>query len=148
AAAEAEVARLRRENAEASDAFREAPTEEGREALRHGAASLASARDRVEALKVAVALFEKHASPYGLLAADGRVIGCIAVAIPAGTTQDARRQLVDDALSEALADACRELGVVLAASPERYTRERPGRDAEGRTVLDVLGRVEADRLVP
>jgi hypothetical protein len=38
--------------------------------------------------------------------------------------------------------------VVLSATPSRYTRERPGRDAEGRTVLDVAGRVEGDLLTP
>ena len=37
---------------------------------------------------------------------------------------------------------------MLAAQPARYTKERPGRDAEGRTVLEVAGRVEGDRLVP
>ena len=38
--------------------------------------------------------------------------------------------------------------VVLAAAPERFTRERPGRDAEGRTILDISARVEGDTLVP
>jgi hypothetical protein len=38
--------------------------------------------------------------------------------------------------------------VILSTVPSRYTRERPGRDAEGRTVLDVSGRAEGDLLVP
>jgi hypothetical protein len=29
-----------------------------------------------------------------------------------------------------------------------YTKEKPGRDDEGRTVIEVAGRVEGDRLVP
>ena len=47
-----------------------------------------------------------------------------------------------------LTEASNKLGIVMAASPAKYTRERPGRDAEGRTVLEVAGRVEGDQLVP
>jgi len=148
AKAKDDVARLRKDNASLADTFREAPTDAGRDELRRAAAALAAARDRVEAARVALALFEKHGSPYGLLATEGGVTGCVAVSIAPGTAQEARRQLIDDAVTASLADAARELGVVLAASADRFTRERPGRDAEGRTVLDVAGRVEGDRLVP
>lgn len=148
AAAEADVARLRAENAKLADDFRADPTDEGRELLKRAAASLAAARDRVEAAKTASAIYEKTGSPYGLLAEEGRVVGAVGVLVPPGATSQERERAIDDVLSVELAEAAKELGVVLAAAPERFTRERPGRDAEGRTVLDVIGRVEGDRLVP
>jgi hypothetical protein len=79
---------------------------------------------------------------------DGRVTGTLAIKIPPGTSQEARGEAIDDALAEPLAAAAGELGVVLSAAPSRYTRERPGRDEEGRTVLDVVGRVEGGLLIP
>lgn len=147
-AAEADVTRLRAENAKLADQFREDPSENNRELLKRAAASLAAARDRVEAAKTALAVFEKTGSHYGLLAKDGRVAGAVAVSIPPGVTSQQREKAINDVLSAELSDAAKELGVVLAAAPERFTRERPGRDAEGRTVLDVSGRVEGDTLVP
>ena len=68
--------------------------------------------------------------------------------VPPGTTKEAREQAIEDELTRSLGEAAETIGVVLAATPTRFTRERPGRDAEGRTVLDVSGRVEGDRLVP
>ncbi|MGK3959928.1 hypothetical protein WMF38_43635 [Sorangium sp. So ce118] len=148
AAAEAEVARIREENARLAEAYRDDPTQDTHEVLRRGAASLAAARDRCDAARVALKLAQKSGSPHGLLAQGGVVAGSVAVAIPPGTPSGARARIVEEALSAELTEAARELGVVLAAPVERYTRERPGRDAEGRTILDVSGHVEGDVLMP
>lgn len=148
AEAEADVTRIREQNKALSDGFREDPTEDNRELLRRGAASLSAARDRVDKAKAAIELFETTGSIHGLLAKDGQVVGTVAVAIPPGTSREARERAIDDVLSNDLHRAADSLGAVLAASPASYTRERPGRDGEGRTVLEVCGRVEGDRLVP
>jgi len=148
AAAEADVARLRAENAKLADEFRADPSESNRELLKRAAASLAAARDRVESARTTLAIFEKTGSSYGLLAKDGRVAGAVAVKIPPGISSQEREKVINDVLSTELSEAAKELGVVLAAAPDRFTRERPGRDEEGRTVLEVSGRVEGDTLVP
>ena len=148
AAAEADVARLRAENAELAATFRADPTDAGREILKRGAASLAAARDRVDTAKAALVVFEKTGSRHGLVADGGKVTGTIAVLLKPGTTQKERETAIDEALGERLDEAAVELGVVLAAKPVSFVRERPGRDAEGRTILEVGGRVEGDRLVP
>ncbi|WP_437543507.1 hypothetical protein WME95_34165 [Sorangium sp. So ce327] len=148
AAAEAEVTRIREANAELAEKYRGVPAEDAREILRRGAASLAAARDRCEAARVALKLAQTTGSPHGLLAKDGVVAGSVAVVIPAGSSSGERARLVEEALSAELTGAARDLGVVLAAPADRYTRERPGRDAEGRTILDVSGHVEGDLLMP
>lgn len=148
AAADADVTRLRAENADLAAAFREDPSDDGREGLKRAAASLAAARDRLDAARAVLAVFEKTGSIHGLVADNGKVTGTIAVAVPPGATRDEREAAVERALDEQLAAVADELGVVLAARPSSYTRERPGRDAEGRTVIEVAGRVEGDRLMP
>ncbi|WP_437709598.1 hypothetical protein WMF45_34310 [Sorangium sp. So ce448] len=148
AAAEAEVTRIREENAELAEKYRGVPAEDAREILRRGAASLAAARDRCEAARVALKLAQTTGSPHGLLTKDGVVAGSVAVTIPAGSSSGERARLVEEALSAELTVVARDLGVVLAAPADRYTRERPGRDAEGRTILDVSGHVEGDLLMP
>jgi hypothetical protein len=75
-------------------------------------------------------------------------VGTIAVKIPPGISSQERERTINDVLSTELSDAAKELGVVLAAAPDRFTREQPGRDAEGHTILEVAGRVEGDTLVP
>jgi hypothetical protein len=147
-AAEADVTRLRAENAELAAAFRAEPTDDGREVLKRAAASLSAARDRLDAAQAALTVFEKTGSLHGLVAADGKVTGTVAVAVKPGATRQEREAAIDEELSHRLDEAADELGVVLAAKPASYTKERPGRDAEGRTVLEVAGRVEGDRLVP
>jgi hypothetical protein len=148
AAAEADVVRLRAENAALAEEFRKEPSDSGREILKRAAASLTAARDRVDAAKTALEVLKKTGSPLGILAEGGRVVGAVAASIKPGASREERAKAIDDALAGPLADAASQLGVVLAAAPERYTRERPGRDAEGRTILDVAGRVEGDALVP
>lgn len=148
AAADDAVARLRSENAKLAEEFRKEPSDDGREILKRAAASLAAARDRAEVARTAIEVLRRTGSPYGLLAEGGRVLGSVAVLIKPGASREERSKAIDEALSDALSDASRQLGAVLAATPERFTRERPGRDAEGRTVLDVAGRVEGDNLVP
>lgn len=146
--AEADLARLREENQALAADFRVDPTDDRKEGLRRAAASLASARDRVEAARARVDLAKRTGSPYGVIADSGRVFGTIAVALPPGVSKAAREAAIEGALGAALSTAAEELGLVLSASPSRYVRERPGRDAEGKTVLDVVGRAEGDLLVP
>lgn len=147
-AAEADLARLREENQALAADFRVDPNEDRKEGLRRAAASLASARDRVDAARGRVDLAKRTGSPYGVIASGGRVFGTIAVALPPGVSRAAREEAIDGALGSALHAAAEELGLVLSSSPSRYARERPGRDAEGNTVLDVAGRAEGDVLVP
>lgn len=146
--AEAELLRLRAENQALADDFRKDPTEDAKEGLRRGAASLSAAKDRVEAARARVALAKRTGSPYGVIAEGGRVVGTIAVELAPGISRADREQAIDVALGEALAAAAKELGLVVSASPSRFVRERPGRDAQGRTMLDVAGRAEGDLLVP
>jgi hypothetical protein len=95
-----------------------------------------------------VAIVKKTGSLHGLLAEEGRVAGSIAVLMPPGISREQREDLIEAELTGKLTDAAEALGVVLAAAPMSYTKERPGRDAEGRTVIEIAGRVEGDRLVP
>jgi hypothetical protein len=138
--AEAEVVRLRAEHKKIADG--------DRAELRKASAAREAARERLEAATDALRVFDKTGNEHGLVADDDRVFGTVALELAPGITQDARLQAIDDALTEQLTAVAGELGVVLAATPSRYTRERPGRDAEGRTVLDVAGRVEGDLLTP
>jgi hypothetical protein len=146
--AEATVARLRAENAELAAAFRVDPSDDGRELLKRAAASLASARDALDVARAALAVFEKTGSPHGLVADDGKVTGTIAVLVKPGASAAEREAIIEAEMGAKLDEAAEALGVVLAAQPARYTKERPGRDAEGRVVMEVAGRVEGDRLVP
>ncbi len=147
-AAEADLSRLRAENQALADDFRNDPTDDKKEGLRRAAASLTAARDRVDAARARVELAKRTGSPYGVIADAGRVFGTIAVDLAAGISRAERERALDEALGGALHEAAKELGLVLSASPSRYARERPGRDADGRTVLDVVGRAEGDLLVP
>lgn len=148
AAAQAEIARVREENAHLAEDFRLDPDEGKRAELKRAAATLASARDRLDAAKAALTVLEQTGSLHGLVTEKGRVTGTIAVPAKVGWTQQERERAIDAALDEHLGAAAEELGVVLAAPPVKYTKERPGRDAEGRMILEVAGRVEGDRLMP
>ena len=148
AAAQADVTRLRAENAALAASFREEPTDDSREILKRAAASLSAARDRVDAAKAAMAVFEKTGTRHGLLGDNGKVTGTVAVPVKPGAGREERERAIEEVLDAQLQAAADELGVVLAARPAAYTKERPGRDAEGRTVLEVAGRVEGDRLMP
>lgn len=146
--AEADVERIRAENAALADDFRADPSDDKRELLKRAAASLAAARDRVTETKARATVLERTGSIHGLIAEGGEVFGSIAIAIAPGTPRDAREKAIDAELADRLHDAASSLGCVLGASPSHYTRERPGRDEDGRTILDVVGRVEGDVLVP
>jgi hypothetical protein len=148
AAAEADVTRVRTENAELAATFRADPSEDSRELLKRAAASLAAARDRLDAARAALTVFEKTGSRHGLVADAGKVTGTLAVLVRPGATREEREAAIEGELDARLHEAAGELGVVLAAKPVSFTKERPGRDAEGRTVIEVAGRVEGDRLVP
>ncbi|MFT3766908.1 MAG: hypothetical protein QM820_15530 [Minicystis sp.] len=148
AAAQAEVTRVREENAHLAEDFRLDPDDAKRDELKRAATTLASARDRLDAAKAALKVFEKTGSPHGLVAENGRVTGTIAVPAKGGWSQQEREQAIEAALNDPLDEAVESLGVVLAAAPAKYTKERPGRDAQGRLVLEVAGRVEGDKLVP
>jgi hypothetical protein len=147
-AAAAEVARIKAENAELAEELREDPTEDKREALRMAALALASAKDGLDTARAALAVFEKTGSPHGLVAEGGAVKGTIAIEARPGWSQQEREGAIEAAIDAPLHAAAEELGVVLATAPAKYTKERPGRDLEGRMVLEVAGRVEGDRLVP
>ena len=148
AAAEADLSRLRAENQALADDFRGDPTQDKKEGLRRAAASLTAARDRIDAARARVSLAERTGSPYGVIADGGRVFGTIAVELAPGISRADREKAIDAALGGALHDAAKELGLVLSSSPSRYAKERPGRDADGKTMLDVAARAEGDPLVP
>ena len=148
AEAEASMRRVRAENAELAEQFRTEPTEDLRELLKRGALSLASLRDRVEQTQARIDIVEKTGSEPGVVAVGGRVVGRVAVPIPPGVSSRERAALVDDAVGPELARVADELGVTLSTAHEKFTRELPGRDAEGRTLLEVGGRVEGDLLFP
>ncbi|MFO0615531.1 MAG: hypothetical protein U0414_23255 [Polyangiaceae bacterium] len=76
------------------------------------------------------------------------VVGVVAVKLAPGVSKVERTKAIDDALTPHLSKVAEEASVVLAADAHKFTRERPGRDGEGRTVLDVRGRIEGDRIVP
>lgn len=147
-AAAAEVERVREENAELAEEFRRKPRGDKRVVLRRATDSLARAKDGLDAAKAALSVFDKTGSVHGLIAADGRVTGTIALAAKPGWSQKDREAAIEAALEKALFAAAEELAVVLATEPVKYTKERPGRDTEGLLVLEVAGRVEGDRLVP
>jgi len=83
-----------------------------------------------------------------LVAKEGTISGTVAVRIRGGASKAERERAIDEALAVELSRASETLGVVLAARPVAYTKERPGRDEQGRTVLEVRGRSEGDVLVP
>ncbi len=134
-AAEAELSRVRAARAEAD------PNASSPERV-------ARATEDLERARIAAWVFEATGDVHGLVVRDTDVLGSVPVEIPPGTGQEARAKLVDDAVGGPLGDRASELGAILAAAPSRFTRERPGRDAEGRTILDVRARLEGDRLVP
>ncbi len=123
-------------------------------ASREGAET-GTARANVEALEFRVfeaerahRIAERNGGELGVAIMGSEIVGLVAIRLAPGTGSDARAHAIDDVLATDLDDCARELGGVLAASPNRYARERPGRDAEGRTVLEVRGRLEGDRVVP
>jgi hypothetical protein len=101
-----------------------------------------------ERTRIALAIFDGTGSEYGVVVMDDRVVGTVAVALPPGTSREVREKRIDAVLGELLLGAASSADAVLATSPSRFVIERPGRDAEGRTVLDVRGKLEGGRVVP
>src|SRR5262249_1380525 len=95
AAAQEEVARLRADNAKMAGGSRAAPAGEGRELVKRAAASLSRARDRLDAARAALAVFEETGSPHGLVADEGRVIGTIAVAVKPRVSAEERERAIE-----------------------------------------------------
>jgi len=147
-ASEAEITRLREERATRKDLADREVSEEERAVRKQLSMALNKARGRLEAAQELLARFDKSGQEHAIVALGKRVAGTLAVRVPPGSSQETRLQIIEDALAEPLEAAISELGVVLAAGPSKYVRERTGRDAEGRTVLEVEGVVEGDLLVP
>ena len=142
------VARIRADNALIAEDLRLDPSADKREMLKRGVSSLSSARDALDTARAALGVFVETGSPHGLVSKSGRVTGTIAIEPKPGWSHEEREAAIEDALSPRLFAMAEELGVVLTTTPAKFTKERPGRDADGRLVLEVAGRVEGDRRVP
>jgi len=149
-AAEAEIERLKGEHDKLAERIAQLGDDspDRRSELRRRKATLVDAREVLKDAEAALRLFDQTGKEHTIIAEGTRVFGSIAVRVPPGSSHEARGRAIDEELTGPLTDVATELGVVLAAVPSRYTRERPGRDAEGRTVLDIYARVEGDTLVP
>jgi hypothetical protein len=79
---------------------------------------------------------------------DERVRGELALVVAPGTPAGDSNRAIDAALSEALTELGKQLGVVLAAPPHRFARVLPGKDPEGRMRFSIRGCAEGERLVP
>jgi hypothetical protein len=79
----------------------------------------------------------------------GRELGGeLALDLPPGTTAAVRDQAIDEQLNERLTDEAARLHVAVAAAPSRFAHPRNGKDAQGRTLFELRGRIEGDRLLP
>ncbi len=145
---EAEVTRLREERGTRKELADRDVSEEERVLRKQLSSALNKARGRLEDAQELLARFNKSGQEHAVVVLGNRVTGTLAVRVAPGTSQQARLQIIEDALAEPLAAAVTELSVVLAAAPSKYVRERMGRDSEGRTVFEVEGVVEGDVLVP
>lgn len=143
-----EIERLRTAKAERKDAADRDVSEEERAARKQISTALNKARERLDQARELLERFDKSGQEHAVVVQGNRVAGTLAVRVPPGSSQEARLQLIEDALTEPMTAATEELGVVLSATLSRYVRERSGRDSEGRTVFDVEGVVEGDVLVP
>lgn len=148
AAAEAEIELLREAKAKRKEAADRDVSEEERTERKQLSTALNKARGRLEQARALLERYDMSGREHAIVVQGDRVKGTIAVRIPPGGSSEQRLQLLEDVLAEQLDAAVTELGVVLAAAPVKYVRERPGRNAEGQTIFDVDGLVEGDRLVP
>lgn len=147
-AATAEIELLREAKMKRGDTADRDVSEEERLERKRLSTALNKARGRLEQARAMLERFEKSGREYAVVVKGSRVEGTVALRIPPGGSSEQRLQILHEVLLEQLTTAATELGVVLAAAPVRYVRERPGRDAEGQTVFDVEGMVEGDLLVP
>lgn len=79
---------------------------------------------------------------------DDDLVGALAVPLAPGTVASARDHAIDAVLSARLAELAASAGAVLSAPSSAFAFPRPGKDEQGRTCFDVLGRIEGDRLIP
>ena len=147
AAAEAEVAGLRQQSAALAELDDEL-SDGDRATLRALTTTLGAARERLRQARAAAKELRRNSAPYGFHARGAELEGTMGVLLPPGTSSEDREKRIHAALGGPLTDAALDLGAVLAADPINYVRERPGRDPEGLTVLEIRGKVEGDRLVP
>jgi len=147
-AIEAEIELLREAKAKRKDAADRDVSEEERTERKQLSTALNKARGRLDQARALLERYEKSGREHAVVVQGDRVKGTVVVRIPPGGSSEQRLQLLEDVLTEQLDAAATELGVVLAAAPVKYVRERPGRDAEGQTIFDVDGLVEGDFLVP
>lgn len=83
------------------------------------------------------------------LEVEGKLLaGELALELPPGTTAAVRDRSIDALLGDALIDAAASVDAVVAAAASAFAFPRPGKDPQGRTVFDVRGRIEGDRLLP
>lgn len=148
AAAEAEIEHLRDTKANRKDVPDREVSEEERTERKQLSAAINKARGRLEQARSLLERYEKSGREHAIVVQGDHVRGTIAVRIPPGGSSEQRLLLLEEVLTQQLDAVVTELGVVLAAGPVKYVRERPGRDAEGQTIFDVDGLVEGDRLVP
>ncbi|MBI2390369.1 MAG: hypothetical protein HYV09_12335 [Deltaproteobacteria bacterium] len=76
------------------------------------------------------------------------LVGELALELPPGTTAGVRDKSIDALLGDRLIDAAASVDAVVAAAASAFAFPRPGKDPKGRTVFDVRGRIEGDRLLP
>lgn len=148
AAAEAEIELLRETKAKRKDAPDREVSEEERSERKQLSTAINKARGRLEQARSLLDRYEKSGREHAIVVEDEHVRGTIAVRIAPGGSSEQRLRLIEEVLTEQFDAVVSELGVVLAATPVKYVRERPGRDAEGQTIFDVDGLIEGDRLVP
>lgn len=76
------------------------------------------------------------------------VRGKLWIFLPPGTTKAERDKRVNTALTNALYDAAKVMGVVLDTDPHSFAQLTGLMDDEKRTEFVIQGRIEGDRLVP
>lgn len=148
AAAETEIELLREAKAKRKDAPDREVSEEERAERKQLSTAINKARGRLEQARAVLDRYDRSGREHAVVVQGDRVKGTIAVRIPPGGSSEQRLKLLEDVLAEQLDAVITTLGVVLAATPAKYVRERPGRDADGQTIFDVDGLVEGDFLVP
>jgi hypothetical protein len=74
--------------------------------------------------------------------------GELVLALEPGTVAGLRDRAIDRIVAAPLEAIAEAHGAVVAAAPSAFAHPRPGKDDEGRTVFDLRGHLEGDRLLP